>query len=38
VREFYAIFNLDGDALLSGNFYKLTPNASNPYRQLYTAN
>jgi glutamate synthase domain-containing protein 3 len=38
VREFSAIFGFDADALLGSNYYILTPNASNPYKQLYTAN
>ncbi|MDR1588858.1 MAG: glutamate synthase [Oscillospiraceae bacterium] len=38
VREFSAIFGFDADGLLRDGYYMLTPNASNPYKQLYTAN
>ncbi|MDR2357443.1 MAG: glutamate synthase [Oscillospiraceae bacterium] len=38
VREFSEIFGLDADELLESSFFVLTPNASNPYKQLYTAN
>jgi glutamate synthase domain-containing protein 3 len=38
VREFAAIFGFDAAQLLDGGYYMLTPNASNPYKQLYVAN
>lgn len=31
-------FGNTSDELLSGNFYKLTPNTASPYKQLYTNN
>lgn len=36
IREFCSAFNLDAETLLKDNFYKLTANSKNPYRQLYT--
>jgi glutamate synthase domain-containing protein 3 len=38
IMTFSRLFGKDADAVLAGDFYVLTPNASNPYRQLYTAN
>jgi glutamate synthase domain-containing protein 3 len=38
VRRFSAIFGFSADELLEDRFYVLTPNASNPYKQLYVAN
>jgi glutamate synthase domain-containing protein 3 len=38
IREFAAIFAFGPDDLLNTRYYRLTPNASNPYKQLYTAN
>ena len=38
VCEFAAAFGRDADALLAGSFYVLSPNAKNPYKQLYTPN
>ena len=37
VQEFAAYFGMAAEALLNGRFYRLTPNAKNPYKQLYTA-
>lgn len=36
--EFSSIFKISIDELLSKTFYRLTPNAKNPYKQLYTLN
>lgn len=38
VADFCAAFGGDKDSILSKNFYILTPNTKNPYRQLYTHN
>lgn len=38
VDEFCDNFGYDSKILLSDNFYKLSPNTANPYRQLYTQN
>ncbi|MCL2108822.1 MAG: glutamate synthase [Oscillospiraceae bacterium] len=38
VREFCGYFGGDFEGILRGKFYVLTPNAKNPYKQLYTAN
>ena len=36
VSEFAELFGFDAKALLTDNFYVLTPSARNPYKQLYT--
>jgi len=36
--EFSELFGVAMDDILSKNFYCLTPNAKNPYKQLYTEN
>lgn len=38
IDEFCDNFQYDSEQLLKDNFYKLTPNTNNPYRQLYTQN
>ncbi|MDR0446736.1 MAG: glutamate synthase [Oscillospiraceae bacterium] len=38
IKTFARLFDMDADVILGGTFHILTPNASNPYRQLYTAN
>ena len=38
VAEFCSYFGQDIDRVLGRSFYVLTPNTSNPYRQLYTPN
>ncbi|MCL2084138.1 MAG: glutamate synthase [Oscillospiraceae bacterium] len=38
LREFGKHFGIDAQSLLADKFYVLTPNAKNPYKQLYTAN
>jgi glutamate synthase domain-containing protein 3 len=38
IKTFAKLFGEDADALLGSVYYVLTPNASNPYRQLYTSN
>ena len=38
VAEFAGYFGMDAQALLRDRFCVLTPNAKNPYHQLYTAN
>ncbi len=38
VREFCEYFDTDPNEILNHSFYCLTPNAKNPYRQLYTQN
>ncbi len=38
VGEFCTQFGYDADALLQDHFFKLTPNAKNPYKTLYTPN
>ncbi len=38
LHEYAIDFNLDATQLLSTRFVLLTPNAKNPYKQLYTAN
>ena len=37
VAEFSKYFSMDAEQLLKDRFYVLTPNAKNPYKQLYTA-
>jgi glutamate synthase domain-containing protein 3 len=36
--EFSSLFGITMDEILSRTFYRLTPNAKNPYKQLYTEN
>ena len=36
--EFSHVFDFGIDRILSKTFYRLTPNAKNPYKQLYTIN
>ncbi len=38
INEFSKSFNLNSEELLNSRYYLLTPNAKNPYKQLYTAN
>ena len=42
IREYIDLFTKkfggDPDVLLNSKFYKLTPNTSNPYKQLYVNN
>ena len=38
VSEFSGHFGIDTESLMKDRFYLLTPNAKNPYRQLYTEN
>ncbi|MDR2615115.1 MAG: glutamate synthase [Oscillospiraceae bacterium] len=38
IKTFARLFDKDAGEILADDFYILTPNASNPYRQLYTAN
>jgi len=38
LREFSELFGHNMDDILSKPFYKLTPNAKNPYKQMYTYN
>ncbi|MDD2414829.1 MAG: glutamate synthase [Eubacteriaceae bacterium] len=36
VERYCQYFDMDYDEMISGTFYKLTPNANNPYNSLYT--
>ncbi|MDR2924097.1 MAG: glutamate synthase [Treponema sp.] len=38
ISEFAGYFDMDAQRLMKDRFYVLTPNAKNPYKQLYTAN
>ena len=38
LRRFCALFGYEMDALLDGRFTVVTPDSSNPYRQMYVAN
>lgn len=38
LREYANCFEMDFQELETGDFYRLTPNAQNPYKRLYTAN
>lgn len=38
VESFAAEFGLDAAELISGTFYKLTPDSANPYKQMYVYN
>jgi glutamate synthase domain-containing protein 3 len=38
LQNFSRLFGADIDELLTSEYYVLTPNASNPYKQLYTNN
>ncbi|MDR3271348.1 MAG: glutamate synthase [Peptococcaceae bacterium] len=38
LQEFAGYFDLDVQSLVDSEYYCLTPNASNPYHQLYTPN
>jgi glutamate synthase domain-containing protein 3 len=38
IGEFAHYFGMDKDSLMKARYYVLTPNASNPYNELYTAN
>jgi len=38
IIEFSDVFNINIDNILNKTFYRLTPNAKNPYKQLYTLN
>ncbi len=38
LEEFSKVFDISMDKIMDSNFYKITPNANNPYKQLYTVN
>lgn len=38
INEFARFFGVDAAHIMNDRFYVLTPNAKNPYKQLYTAN
>ena len=38
ISRFAEYFGMDTDSLMQDSFYLLTPNAKNPYKQLYTPN
>lgn len=38
IAEFSGYFGVDADSIIKDRFYMLTPNAKNPYEQLYTTN
>ena len=38
ITEFAEIFDINANQIMSDKFYVLSPNAKNPYHQLYTAN
>ncbi|MDR0861576.1 MAG: glutamate synthase [Oscillospiraceae bacterium] len=38
IRNYALLFGADAAELTRGTFYVLTPNASNPYKQMYVAN
>ncbi|NMB97484.1 MAG: glutamate synthase, partial [Clostridiaceae bacterium] len=38
LEEFSSLFGVTMDEILSRTFYRLTPNAKSPYKQLYTEN
>lgn len=38
ITEFTGNFGMDAELLMNDQFYMLTPNAKNPYKQLYTTN
>ncbi len=38
LQEYADYFNINIEEFLQDSFYKLTPNAKNPYKQLYTTN
>ena len=38
LKEFSSTFDVTMDEILSKSFYRLTPNAKSPYKQLYTEN
>ncbi len=38
ISDFARYFGIDAEALANDRFYILTPNAKNPYKQLYTVN
>lgn len=38
LEEFSSIFGVSMDEIMGKTFYRLTPNAKNPYKQLYTEN
>lgn len=38
IDEFCKHFDITKETILNGNFYKLTANSKNPYKQLYTHN
>ncbi len=38
LNEYAENFNINIEEILNSKFYKLSPNAKNPYKQLYTAN
>lgn len=38
LKDFSETFDIDINKIINKSFYKLTPNAKNPYKQLYTEN
>lgn len=38
LSEYFSLFSLDQDEILSSHFFVLRPNAKNPYKQLYVLN
>ncbi len=38
LEEFSGLFEIPIEKILDTDFYKITPNANNPYKQLYTTN
>ncbi|MDR2502205.1 MAG: glutamate synthase [Oscillospiraceae bacterium] len=38
LKRFASLFGEDANELLGSKYYVLTPNAANPYKQMYTAN
>ena len=38
LSQYATLFGAEAEAIATGRFYVLKPNAKNPYRQLYTAN
>ncbi|MBQ6550356.1 MAG: glutamate synthase [Lachnospiraceae bacterium] len=38
IEEYAALFDTDAEEILSGDFTVVTPDSSNPYRQMYVAN
>jgi hypothetical protein len=38
IETYCGHFGMDKEAIMSRNFYVLTPNTKNPYKQLYCSN